>query len=590
MQHGELAEIDYVRAVIERLQRARHGEQSAVIDEAAARLNVSRATVYQRLRKFGWNSGRKLRSDRGDSRVTEDEVRAVAAIMRASHRANGKALLPVGDAMDIAHENGRLAERVSEATMLRLMQRFACHPAMLARPEPHVSMRSLHPNHVWQLDASICVLYYLRDGRVGVMDERTFNERKPAALAKVSNQRVMRYAMTDHTSGAVVARYYMAAGEDQDTLFEFLMYVMQRREDGVMHGVPFMLVWDAGSANMAHAIQALLTALAVRHWTHIPGNPRAKGQIECVHNVVERKFEGRLAFCRTDSVDELNAHLDTWLRGFNGGAIHSRHRHTRWAVWQTIRPEQLRLCPSIEVCRDLMWAKPQTRVVRGDLTIQFKVKGFDAGFYSVADVTSVRVGEAVTVMTNPYRAPNVFVVDTDAEGGTRYVECEPIARDQNGFAVLAPVYGENYASKPDTSADSARKQANEAAYGERDTLAAAAARKKGAVAFNGEIDPFADSRQKAAGVPAYMQRRGTELHVPNPVQIDLKPLSFTDALFALRARLGRSLVQGETAALQQQYPAGVPEDQLDAIVEQLLNPTTTTPEPVADRPRLAVVR
>lgn len=579
------AELDYLRSVIQRLKAAGHGERGKIIDGTAKFMGVSRQAVYAKLRAAGWTSGRKLRTDKGDSRVTEQEVVAVAAIMRSSRRANGKTLLPVSDAMEMALANGVLRTRVTPTTLLRLMRRYSCHPGKLEQPEAHVLLRSLHPNHVWQLDASVCVLYRLRNGRVNVMDHRKFNERKPRDLAKIINERVLRYAVTDHTSGAVYARYYEAAGEDQITLFKFLMAAFQQRPEGLMHGVPWMLVWDAGSANMAHGIQNLLTMLAVRHWTHTPGNPRAKGQVEGMHNIIERKFEGRLSFMHVDSVDQLNGHLDTWLTDFNGNAIHSRHRATRWGVWQTIRPEQLRLCPPLETCRDLLIAKPQTRTVSGSLHVSFKYQGYTAGQYYVGDIDTVHVGDQVEVTVNPYRAPNIFVVTRDDAGMVRYHECQPVAEDRYGFAISGPVIGESYASAPDSSVDRARKQINELAYGERETLAADAAKVKGRLAFDGKIDPMKDVQERAAQVPAYIQRRGTELHVPNPVQTELKPLTHVEALFELRARLGRSLSTDEAASVAQQFPDGVPHESLESLIEAIRNPAPDTPA----RPRLVAV-
>ena len=204
---GALAEIDYLRAVAARLARAGHGSQGSVISEAAAFLNVSKQTLYNRLRKVGWSSDRKVRTDKGDSEVSRDEVIAVAAIMASTRRQNGKLLLPVADAIDIAVANERLRTKVAPSTMLRLMKAHSCHPDMVAAADPHVNMRSLHPNHVWQLDASLCVLYRLRNGKVGVLDQRKFNERKPRDLAKILNERVLRYVVTDHYTGGIYGRY-----------------------------------------------------------------------------------------------------------------------------------------------------------------------------------------------------------------------------------------------------------------------------------------------------------------------------------------------------------------------------------------------
>lgn len=583
MDAANLNEIDYLRGIVRELTAAGHGGRGAIIARAAAFMDLSKQTLYAKLRTVGWTSGRKLRTDKGDSEVSESEVLAVAAVMRSSRRANGKTLLPVPDAIEIALANELLSTRVTPTTMLRLMRRYHCHPAQMALPDPHVQLRSLHPNHVWELDASICVLYRLRNGRVNVLDHRKFNERKPRDLAEIINERVLRYVVTDHTSSAVYARYYEAAGENQLTLFEFLMSAFNQRPEGVMHGVPSMLVWDKGAANMAHGIQNLLTALAVRHWTHLPGNPRASGQVECTHNIVERKFEGRLSFLRIECINQLNAHLDTWLRDFNGNAKHSRHGSTRWGVWQTIREDQLRLCPPLTTCQDLMIAKPQPRTVTGNLRISFKYRGYTAGQYYVGDIETVRVGDVLDVTVNPYRAPNIFIVLKDEAGMVRYHECQPVAVDHHGFAVDAPVIGEGYSSERDTSADSARKQVNALAFGERKTLDADNAKMNGRLAFNGEIDPFKDVEERAARVPAFMKRRGTELHVPNPAHVELLPLSHVEALFELRSKLGRPLERHESALVAQRYPDGVPYEALDELHALILNPTTE------DQPRTRLV-
>ncbi|HET8897427.1 MAG TPA: DDE-type integrase/transposase/recombinase [Rhodanobacteraceae bacterium] len=592
MHTADIARMQTLQTIATRLADAPYRARGAIVAEGAQRLGVSRQTLYNQLRAVGYRSGRKLRADKGDSRIDPSEVKAVAAMLNASRRTTGKRLLPVGDAASVARANNVLTTDCSTTTLLRLMRKQGCHPDQLSRATPHVEMRSLHPNHVWQLDASICVLYYLKNGHASVMDERKFNARKPKDLARVAKQRVLRYALTDHYSGTVAARYYHTAGEDQQTLFEFLMWAMQRQGDRVLHGVPHMLVWDAGSANTSHAILNLLTALGIRHWTHVPGNPRAKGQVEGVHNIIERKFEGRLTFTHTDSIEQLNAHLDTWLRDFNGIAVHRRHGHARNAMWQTIRQDQLRLCPSVADCAVMMTSKPVERVVAGNLTISFAPKGHASATYSVAHIDTLRVGERVEVIVNPYRAPAIWIMQRDEHGALRYVECDPVEREAAGFAVAAPVFGDGYAAQPDTDVDTARKDANEAAYGARDTLDAMAAKARDKIAFGGAIDPFEDLRQAAANLPSTMQRPGSTLSMPNPMHIDLKPLNQVEMLLELRARLGRPVASAEREAVQTWFPEGCQPADLDGLVERIqqLSTTAAGAPPATDMPRLRAVQ
>lgn len=584
MCRGSTAESDFLRALASELRAARHGARGALLARACAQLQCSKQSLYAKLRSVGWSSGRKLRADRGDSAVTANDALEVSSIMQASVRGTGKRLLDVGQAMEIARANGRAEATVSPGQMLRVMRRLGVHPSQLAQPTPYTPMRTEHPNQVWQLDASICVLYYLRGGNVGVMDEREFYKNKPANIERVADKRVLRYAVTDHYSGALFARYYNVTGENQQTLFEFLMEAMQPRAEFLMHGVPFVLIWDAGAANTAHAIRNLLDALEIRHWPHVPGNPRAKGQVERTHDLIERKFEGRLPFMEVTSLEQLNAALDVWQRDFNGLAIHTRHEHARWGMWQTIRVDQLRLCPPVELCQSLLFAKPERRRVKGNLMIQFAVKGYESAFYSVAHVPGVRVGDEIIVTVNAYKAPSIFVIAEDEHGATRYHCCDPTGRDQAGFFIDAPVFGQDYRAPADTDVDTARKDTRERAYGTRDANEVDAAKRKGRVAFNGEIDPLKDLRDRAHQVPDHIRRSGTALDVPSPVQVVERPLDIIEALQELRVRLCRPLSRQEAAHVRGWYPDGIPETDLDAIAARL-----TQPAP-AERPRLVAIK
>ncbi|HBN5449237.1 TPA: integrase, partial [Klebsiella oxytoca] len=103
-------------------------------------------------------------------------------------------------------------------------------------PAPAVQLASRHPNHVWQLDASICVLYYLKNPAKGVkgdtglriMDEKEFNKNKPANVAKVVNDRVWSFEGTDHTTGWIYLEYRFG-GETTENFTSVLINMMQER-------------------------------------------------------------------------------------------------------------------------------------------------------------------------------------------------------------------------------------------------------------------------------------------------------------------------------------------------------------------------
>lgn len=568
MHPTEIASVDYFRQLADRLAEAGHGQRGTVIASAAEFLGLSINKVYRELRRVGWRSGKKLRADAGAVSLTEDELRTVSNILIESRRANGKRLLGVKDAMSIARANGLVSADVAPSTVMRALRVAGLHPDQLQRPSTHVSMRSLHPNHTWQFDVSVCVLFYMDNGGLGVMDAKRFYKNKPENVARVSKSRVLRYLVTDHFSGALFVHYFLAQGEDQETLFNYLMHAFHRRdhERDPFHGVPYQLVWDAGSANQSHLIKNLLDRLDVRHWAHLPGNPRAKGQVENGHNLVERSFEGRLSFMQVEDIDHLNTVAGSWMRHFNGVETHGRHGQTRYGLWQTIRDNELRLAPSRELCAALLRTKPEPRQVQGNLMVQYTVKGFPPAFYSVAHVPNVRVGERIDVCVNPYRAPAIYAVIVDEHGVEQHIECEPAGRDAAGFLVDAPVIGEQFRAAPDTDVDANRKSLAKDAYGADTQAQVDEARRNKEPAFGGRIDPITYLEDQHT--VSYMRRRGTEMDVPHTAQVDAKPLSIVEALKYLKGRLGK-LDAEQNAWLREQYPDGVPESELESLVDEL---------------------
>ena len=95
------------------------------------------------------------------------------------------------------------------------MRQHCCHPEQLSGAAPATSLRSLHPNHTWQVDASVCVLYRMRGSQsVRLLNERDYNEHKPGKLVEISGQRILRYLVIDHYSGNIYLHYEQAKGED----------------------------------------------------------------------------------------------------------------------------------------------------------------------------------------------------------------------------------------------------------------------------------------------------------------------------------------------------------------------------------------
>ncbi|MGE4296963.1 MAG: hypothetical protein AB7E47_02945 [Desulfovibrionaceae bacterium] len=561
---ADLGQLDYLRAVRARLEGASHGGKSDIVAEAASFLGCSQQQLYRRLREVGYASGRKPRADRGRICVPEAVAVKAAAMVKQATRANGKRTMPLSLALDVLRANGEgmvdpktgevtLPESVS--TLSRAMRRYGCHPEQLRAGRPSVAMRSLHPNHVWQVDPSLCVLFYLPQGQLAVMDEAKFYKNKPANVRKIEKERVWRYTLTDHYSGTIYVKYVQAAGESAQSLVDvFLAAIGRRGLNDPMHGVPFNMLMDPGSANTSHLFLNLLDRLQVRHMPHMPGNPRAKGSVEVANNIVETQFEGRLAFRRVQSLEELQAEADRWRMHFNAYAVHSRTRCSRNEAWLSITEEQLRLAPSLDLCRELVTTKPVDAKVRDNMTIGHSVKGYGANEYDVRYVPGLVPKAKVQVVVNPYRAPAVDVIVVDPAEGEKIWTVEPIQKNDAGFWETAPVIGQEFKAQPETVADRRIKEI-EALTGGTD--------RKEVHAPEG-IDVMADIRE----APTYMPRRGRDLGL-DASRREIAPLTHVEAAKSLKALLGDAWTAERYGWLVQRYPQGVPQDELDAIAGRL---------------------
>lgn len=574
-----------------RLDELGHGKKRPAVEEVATHLGWSANRVYNGLKKVGWQSGRKTRSDSGTTAQSEDVLLEVVATMQASQRATGKVLMDIPNARSMLAANGR-EFAVSNSTLGTLMRKRSMQSKIIKRDTAHTSMQSLHPNHVHQVDPSYCVLYYLPNSRTQVVQrwasEDEFYKNKPQNIEKQAAFRVWRYVLTDHYSSSIIVRYYQSAGETQKNLYEFLLYAWQQLGGRPFHGVPKMLVWDKGSANTSSAIKQALNALEIEPYEHKAKNARAKGQVEGANNIVEKLFESRLKFEPVQSVDELNVAAERWSRAFNANRIphyDSRLQRkgmaeplARYSLWQTIRQEQLRLLPDLEVCRWLLTAESKTRKVSQELTISFSHPLAKKSLtYDLRDVPNVFPGATVDVSWMVYGENLIKVTVSDYKGESQSFQVEPVQFDDlSGFRVDAPVWGDDFESKPDTVVDEMKKSADRVAYPEAANQEEIdKAKKRGKAPFGG-LD--AHSHLKGVYVPDYMNRPGTEINLPDTNTITEKPMTHIEACKELVRVLSRPLTAEENKLVRKLHPDGVMDRDFDELANRVRNPEHTEAE------------
>lgn len=571
-------------ALIERLvdiaraaAAAGHGGKETIYAAACKELGLSRATLLRKIKEVTVKQERKQRSDAGQVSLPRPEAEMISAVLMESLRKNNKRIMSIGQAVHMLRANSEIrADLVDPATgeckplsdnaVSRALRQYGLHPDQLMRPAPAVEMKSLHPNHVWQIDASLCVLYYLnaagREAGLQVMDHRKFYKNKPANLKRIESDRVWRYAVTDHYSGTIFVNYVLGAESGANLAESFIAAIQKRSHDqDPFHGVPLKLMMDPGSANTSGLFKNLMRRLSVEPLVHAPEQPRGTGQVENAHNLIETNFESGLRFKPVHSLEELNETAGVWMRWYNGTKLHGRHGHTRYAMWQTIREEHLRIAPSAELCRELLTHEPQRRKVTVKLRVEFAGKEWD-----VSAVPNIMVGEPVMVTYNPYNAATVYIVDRDIEGNELLHAAPLIERDDAGFSADARVIGEEYRAPADTRADVNRKAQEKLVTGADTLEAAAAERKAKAVPFGGRLDPYKHMPEET--VAGYMPRKGTELPTSTRVaQVDrILPLF---EVAGEMVRRGVEMTVERNAQVRSWYPDGVPESELDQLQQRL---------------------
>ncbi|MDR1889633.1 MAG: hypothetical protein LBQ81_09700 [Zoogloeaceae bacterium] len=575
---------------------AGRGDRITQVHAFAALHGKSPATIYTWLKRHtGYGAGRKKRADAGRTKVPDETLTFIAAAQREDTRANGKMILPMGEAMNIADANG-LTVNVSAAHLSRLLRQRRMDAKTMIAARNTGEMRSLYPNHIHQIDPSLCVLYYMH-GKQQMMREEEFNKNKLANYAKVK-QKVWRYVRYEDASGSLDLRYFEAEGETQESLFEFLLWTWGRQEGRLSYGVPEILLWDKGSANTSHGIQSLLNAMGVDHRTHAAGHAWAKGGVEQGNNLIETHFESRLRFEPVSSISELNAAAARWVRDWNANCIkHVDARITRASglpmvrddLWQKIlaHPERLREMPERSVCQWFMTAREQTRTVK-NLKISFAHP--EIGRSAIYDLSAWAefLGQNLPVKVTPllFREGAIRVEIERLGSDALVVEAAPTREfDEYGRDANAPVWDGTYHRAADTADERMAKRLASAAYGgaegknigltEADRLRAK--QTKPFAHLNDGKGVIAHSHLGKTELPARILPEARELATPDiaaarAARIEVAPLTHIEAAKQIKARLveaGGAWSAASFLWLQQRYPDGVAPDAVAAIADEL---------------------
>lgn len=570
------AQIRELHYLAQALETAGNGQRGELIARRAALLGCAPKTVYAHLKKYaGWQSGRGTRADAGKTRVNEELALTVGGMVHMARRQNGKKTLSIKSACEILGDQGYGAVNpdTGEITMPKpetvaraMRSHYGCHPAQLAAASPAQRLRSLHPNHTWQVDASVCVLYKMRgSAQVRLLNERDYNEHKPGKLIEIAGQRIVRYVLTDHYSHNFYVHYEQARGEDALGVLQALMGGMcDRGPRDPMHGVPSQVNLDPGSGNKSSLVLQFLERLEVKALHHAPGNARATGSVECCQNIVECGFESRLRFMDVPSVTELQVKADAWRRHYLATAMHSRTKASRNAVWLCISEAELRTVTRPVLEAVAAWGDV-TRRIDNHFRISVDTKAFGVREYDLRELGyhGINAKDVVSVRLNPFKAPVITVIKALPDGTELLFDVPPVEVDAAGFDVSAPVIGGEYKALPETRSEKALKKIKQMAYGTDSVEEAEKAHKAKNRQPFAHIDINADIRE----APLHFRQQGAPLNLDAPVAKPM-PLNHVQAASRLRQMCAEAWNRDAVGCmdmLKGKYPAFVPETSLDEL-------------------------
>jgi hypothetical protein len=577
---------DYLRALAVQLDAAGHGQRGPIIDAAEQFLGLSAQTIYRQLKTAcGWGRERKARTDKGSTIVPTQSLQMLAAVQREAIRDNGKQTLFTTTGRGMLEQNG-VAFKVSNGQLNKLMRDRKMNVASQRNVSPVQSLRALHPNHVHEVDPSLCLLYYLNN-KQHIMRDSEFYKNKLENYAKIK-YKVYRYVMYDRASGWILPWYVEAAGENQHSLFDFLMFGWGQQPGRQFLGVPKFVLWDKGTASKAAAIKNLLLHLEVGALDHEAGHSRVKGGVENANNIVETQFESRLRFEPVKDIVELNERAAAWANAYNANLIPAQDTRlrrdgldqpiARSDLWQLITADQLRMLPSVDVCRALMVAREQQRKVKSNLTVDFKHPNAEHSLvYSLRGLDGVNVGDQIMVRALVYGDCAIQVQAPRYNGDLLTYRVEPErGYDQFGQLLAGSVIGEEFKAMPHTAIEHAAKDMDALAYPEMHADEVKKARSKKVTPFGNKLD--AHSYLEKIAMPTFLPKQGSEIAAPSHLQVDVPMLSATAAMIRIANAINRNLSDEENTFLRTRYADGVPEDQIAALIDQFTNPAQTIPQ------------
>ena len=186
------AYIQQLVGIADAVAAAGHGDKEPIYQRACEQLGKSRGTLLRHLKQVAVSKPRKRRADAGVVALSAVDADMVSAYCMEGYRKNNRKITSVKEAIKVLRDNGLITAAtldtetgeltpLSDSAIANGLRAHVLHPEQLRQATPHTNLQSLHPNHVWQVDGSVCVIYYLPDGGAELveLDDAVHYKNKP---------------------------------------------------------------------------------------------------------------------------------------------------------------------------------------------------------------------------------------------------------------------------------------------------------------------------------------------------------------------------------------------------------------------------
>ncbi len=488
-----------------KLHHAGKKERGEVVQHYMKLYQISQGKVYSLALAGGYKPRLRSRADKGVIRcdITDDELKLIAGMQKATKRRNRKMLMPTTVAHEIVNDVRKAeGKEILDATTstinrhLRIRGKSRKHMLKNWTTEDHktpafcVSLKAEFCNEWHVFDITPCIQYYFKPKK-GLAQHDQNLELYPGKLEnfKKIGEHLHRYVIIDVKSNTYFFKYYNAKGENLADLLDFLYHAWSHKEKYPFCGVPFNLYADKGAANKSQFLRSVTDRLGINLHHHKAGNSRAKGIVEERMKYIQEHFECKTAFRPAMSVDEINAWSFDFCVKDNATAIHRRTGAARLARWTSlILPEHKReLKCTKELFMGLAISSPKEAVVGAYMSIQFNGEEY----YIKGPVNR---GEKILVDYD-YLEPTrirTWVKDIDGSRGMQ-LENKLVTWNKHREREDAVQIGKEYKRLPDTPVQTAMKEMDGLDYSKVAEVV------------------FGHDREKIPAKIAYIERQGVEI-------------------------------------------------------------------------------